>query len=107
MKPENGREKTRVNISIPADVHQRLKVIARTKGSNVSQLITDLVRNHLGVPMGMAPIPDWPQRIPLDTLERIERYAMEHHTSPEQAVTDWIWKAKVSDTVMKGQLSFR
>lgn len=31
-----------------------------------------------------------------ETCKRLEQYAKEHHTSVSQAVTDWIWKEKVS-----------
>ena len=34
--------------------------------------------------------------ISADTIERLRQYAADHHTTVSQAVTDWIWKQKVS-----------
>jgi hypothetical protein len=40
-----------------------------------------------------------------DTAERLKQYAADHHTTMTQAVTDWIWKQKVSESPMKGQMT--
>ena len=34
-----------------------------------------------------------------DTADRLKQYAWEHHTNVSQAITDWIWSAKVKNTV--------
>lgn len=38
-----------------------------------------------------------------DTAERLKQYAWEHHTSVSQAITDWIWAAKVKNEQVRGQ----
>lgn len=40
-----------------------------------------------------------------DTVERLKQYAWEHHSSVSQAITDWIWSAKVKNEQIRGQLS--
>lgn len=32
-----------------------------------------------------------------ETKERLEKYALEKHTTVSQAVTDWIWTQKVDE----------
>ena len=39
-----------------------------------------------------------------DTAERLKQYAFENHTNVSQAVTDWIWSAKVKNTQVRGQI---
>lgn len=39
------------------------------------------------------------------TAERLKQYAQDHHTTVSQSITDWIWKQKVSESPMKGQMS--
>ena len=43
--------------------------------------------------------------ISADTIERLRQYAADHHTTVSQAVMDWIWKQKVSEGQVKGQMS--
>ena len=38
-----------------------------------------------------------------DTIERLKQYAWEHHTNVSQAITDWIWSAKVKNEELRGQ----
>lgn len=38
-----------------------------------------------------------------DTAERLKQYAWEHHSTVSQAVTDWIWNAKVKHEQIRGQ----
>lgn len=40
-----------------------------------------------------------------DTAERLKQYAWEHHTSVSQAITDWIWSAKVKNEQIRGQIT--
>ena len=40
------------------------------------------------------------------TAERLKQYAYEQHTTVSQAVTDWIWSAKVKNNNVRGQISF-
>lgn len=40
-----------------------------------------------------------------DTAERLKQYAYENHTNVSQAITDWIWAAKVSGGQVRGQES--
>ena len=39
------------------------------------------------------------------THERLKQYAFEHHTTVSQAITDWIWREKVKNENVRGQLS--
>ncbi|MBQ6450725.1 MAG: hypothetical protein IJJ29_02245 [Solobacterium sp.] len=39
-----------------------------------------------------------------DTAERLKQYAWEHHTTVSQAITDWIWSAKVKNEQIRGQM---
>lgn len=38
-----------------------------------------------------------------DTHERLKQYAWEHKTSVSHAITELIWKAKVSNEQLRGQ----
>lgn len=38
-----------------------------------------------------------------DTADRLKQYAWERHTNVSQAVTDWIWSAKVKNEQIRGQ----
>ena len=38
-----------------------------------------------------------------DTADRLKQYAWEHHTNVSQAITDWIWAAKVKNEQIRGQ----
>ena len=38
-----------------------------------------------------------------DTIERLKQYAWEHHTTVSQAITDWIWSARVKNEQIRGQ----
>lgn len=40
-----------------------------------------------------------------DTYERLRQYADENHTTVSQAITDWIWQAKVKNAQVRGQMS--
>lgn len=40
-----------------------------------------------------------------DTHERLKQYAYEHHVTVSQAITDWIWGAKVKNENVRGQMS--
>ena len=39
------------------------------------------------------------------TAERLKQYAFENHKTVSQAVTDWIWSAKVKNANVRGQMS--
>lgn len=38
-----------------------------------------------------------------DTEERLRQYAWEQHKSVSQAITDWIWSARVKNEQIRGQ----
>lgn len=38
-----------------------------------------------------------------DTIQRLEQYASEHHSSKSKAITDLIWAAKVGDRETAGK----
>ena len=40
-----------------------------------------------------------------DTADRLKQYAWENHTSVSHAITEWIWKAKVNHSQIRGQIS--
>jgi len=40
-----------------------------------------------------------------DTAERLKIYAWENHKTVSQAITDWIWTAKVKNAQVRGQTS--
>ena len=40
-----------------------------------------------------------------DTVERLKLYAWEHHTTVSQAISNWIWSAKVKNDQIRGQLT--
>lgn len=40
-----------------------------------------------------------------DTVERLKQYAWENHSTVSKAVTDLIWKARVSNSQIRGQTS--
>ena len=40
-----------------------------------------------------------------DTLQRLKQYAWENHTNVSQAITDWIWSAKVKNDQVRGQMT--
>ena len=42
--------------------------------------------------------------VSVDTAEMLKQYAWEHHTTVSQAITDWIWSAKVNNEQIRGQM---
>ena len=40
-----------------------------------------------------------------DTIARIKQFAFENHMNVSQAITQLIWKAKVKNSAIKGQIS--
>ncbi len=42
-----------------------------------------------------------------DTVQRLKQYAWENHTSVSQAITDWIWSAKVKNEQVRGQMTIK
>ena len=42
-----------------------------------------------------------------DTVERLKQYAYEHHMNVSQAITDWIWSAKVKNEQIRGQRTMK
>jgi hypothetical protein len=38
-----------------------------------------------------------------DTVQRLKQYAWENHTNVSQAITNWIWSAKVNNEQVRGQ----
>ena len=41
------------------------------------------------------------------TKARLEQYAFEHHTTMSQAITDVIWRLKVKDEQIPGQIMLK
>lgn len=96
-----------ISISVTEDTSQRLKAFAARRGSNVSQVITEWIREQVPDLMNIDIAPDI-SSLELDssTAERLETWAGEHHTTPVQAVKDWIWAQKIKDPQIKGQMRF-
>ena len=42
-----------------------------------------------------------------DTVERLKQYAWENHKTVSQAITDWIWSAKVKNGQIRGQQTMK
>ena len=42
-----------------------------------------------------------------DTVEKLKQYAYEHHMNVSQAITDWIWSAKVKNEQIRGQRTMK
>ncbi|MBR1685966.1 MAG: ribbon-helix-helix protein, CopG family [Clostridia bacterium] len=40
-----------------------------------------------------------------DTLERLDQYAIQNHTTRSQAITMLVWEAKVKNPQARGQMS--
>ena len=40
-----------------------------------------------------------------DTLERLDQYAIQNHTTRSQAITMLVWEAKVQNPQARGQMS--
>ncbi len=94
-------KKKRINITILPKDHNRLKELARAGSTDVSKLVAELVQeaSRTKEKEGHA----WIWTLGVDTLERIEQYAYEHHTTPEQAVTDWAFGEKPVRKTRRGQ----
>ena len=85
--------------------HNLLKSQAMRKGTNVSQMVEEWIRNEEEL-NGKARISrGWVKDLDIQTLERLEDYCYENHTSPAEAVRRWVWSAKVKNTAIRGQLS--
>ena len=40
-----------------------------------------------------------------DTLDRLDQYAYEEHVSRSQAITSLVWKARVKNSSVRGQMN--
>mgnify|MGYP002626710701 CR=1 FL=1 len=102
MESRNDSSKRiRISLSITEKTHQLMKDAAMKKGTNMSQMVADWVWED-------AKPQKYGERVfhlTPDTMYRLEQYACQNHQSVDQAVTGWIWKAKVNGSVMKGQMS--
>jgi len=99
-------KKKRVNISITEESHGLLKKLAEEKQVTVSGMIEEWIRNEEELSSHVRISRGWVKNLDIQTLERLEDYCYEKHTSPSEAVTRWIWNAKVDSKVMRGQMSF-
>ena len=105
MGQDGGKGKKHVNLSLTMEAHGFLKAQAMRKGMNASQMVEEWIRTEEGL-NGMVRISrDWVKDLDIQTLERLEDYCCENHTSPAEAVTRWIWASKVKSTTLKGQVS--
>jgi len=98
----DSSRRIRISLSITEKTHQLLKETALKRGTNMSQLVADWVWKECTPRIYGERV----FRFPPDTMYRLEQYAYQSHQSIEQAVISLIWKAKVKESVLKGQLSF-
>ncbi len=98
-KTENKR--VNVNLSMNVKTHESLKRMAIKNGKSVSGLVSTWTQEKEQFYQELPPI-----ILSQDTFERLEQYAYENHTTPTQALTDMVWKAKVKNANIRGQMSF-
>ncbi len=90
-----------VNLSMTVRSHEILKQLAIKNGKSVSGLVSGWALEKEQAIQERPPILLSP-----DTFERLEQFAYENHTTPTQALTDMVWKAKVKNANIRGQMSF-
>ncbi len=94
-------QRVKVNLSMPGEIHDQLKALASREGMTVSGLVVRWVHEKNG-----RRLEDMPLDLSRDTRSRLEQYAYENHTTASQAVTDWIWRSKVKNENLRGQIQF-
>ncbi len=100
--------KKRINISITEETYQLLKNQANRNNTTMSEMILGWIWDEEELAGQVRINRAWVKDIDVATLERLLVYCSQKHcVSPAQAVTDLIWKAKVDDKNIPGQLSFR
>ena len=106
---DNRSSKVRVNISISEETLKKIKSYAAKQGTNVSFEISKMIWDKVPDPHFHTDLKFNVERtlsITRDTEVRLEQYAYDHHTTVDQAITDWIWKQKVDNSQIRGQMSF-
>ena len=98
--------KKRINISITEGAYALLKKQADENQTTMSKMVEDWIRNEEELSTRVRISRRWVKDLDIQTLERLEDYCYENHTSPSEAVTRWIWAAKVKNTAIRGQMSF-
>ena len=101
-----NQNKKRVNFSITEECYTLLKKQARENHATMSKMIEDWIRNEEELSSRVRISRRWVKDLDIETLERLEDFCYENHTSPSEAVTRWIWGAKVKNTSIRGQMSF-
>ena len=96
---DDNSKRIRISLSMTEKTHQLMKDATIKKGTNMSQMIADWVWKECTPPKYGERV----LRLSPDTMERLEQYAYQNHQTIDQAITSWVWKAKVKDSVMKGQ----
>ncbi len=94
-------KRVNVNLSMTVSIRESLKLLAIKNGKSVSALVSTWTREKEQALQERPPI-----ILSHDTLERLEQFAYENHTTPTQALTDMVWKAKVKNANIRGQMSF-
>ncbi len=99
--------KKRVNISITEETYRLLKEQAVRKNTTMSEMIIGWVWEEEEITRQERISRAWVKDLDVATLERLLLYCSQNHcVSPAQAVTNLIWKAKVDDKNIPGQMSF-
>lgn len=105
MGQDSGKKRKHVNLSITEEAHALLKAQASRSGTNVSQVVEDWIREEAEQNGQFRVSRQWVKDLDVATLDRLEDYCYEHHTTPAEAVRRWVWAAKVNSKVMRGQQS--
>ena len=96
----------RVSILITARAHLALRRLARKKGVSMNEMIQEWIWAEDDLTGAVRISREWVRDLDIDTLERLQQYCFENHTTPAQAVTQWVWNAKVKNADIRGQMSF-
>ncbi len=97
--------KKRTNISITEQTYSLLKAQAQRQNTTMSQLITHWIWYEESVSGPALVNREWVKELDTDTLDRLLQFSYENHTTPAQAVRDWIWSKKVKNEVIRGQMN--
>ena len=105
INQDSSKKKKHVNLSISAEAHDFLKAQAMRNGTNASQMVERLIRDEESLNKPNRIDRNWIKDLDVQTLERLEDYCCQNHTSPAEAVRRWVWNLKVKSNTMRGQLS--
>ncbi len=89
------------------ETHKLLKKLADQEGISMSEKISKWVWEEEHKNTQVKINREWVYELDAETLERLLLYCDQNHfLSPAQAITSFIWKAKVDTSGVRGQMSF-